>query len=237
MTHNVMELDKIFTKSAKAALFAWRQSDSDYEDLKQKLWEWYLETPSTQKKMADLSTNEAIKTARMRALQLLSKEQLSANNFRGMNLYSSDSVKAALAGTSTNRYLKSILPIAMADLDKRNSGHAEALRSRYEDGIVPSDNAPQQVLKRAVKSLTEHINVIAITAGATMGADGTVAPSSKSPGIGRRDQVFPEHRRMRGGPVSDPTGNTALMLIDHPELRDEYLYETPLKEFLGGKGE
>lgn len=232
-----MELDKVFTKASKAALFAWRQNYSEHEDLKQKLWEWYLETPSTQQKMADLTVNEAIKTARMRALQILSKEQLSANNFRGMNLYSADAVRAALRGESKNKYLKTILPQALSDLENQNEVYAEELRIRYEDGVVPEAHSAQEKrLGRAVKSLTEHVNVIAITAGATIGPGGTIAPSSTAPGIGRRSETFPEHRRMRGGPVSDPTGNTALMLIEHPELRDEYLYETPLKEFLGGKG-
>jgi hypothetical protein len=84
-------------------------------------------------------------------------------------------------------------------------------------------------LSRAVKALTEHINVIAITAG--VDADGNV-----SEGPGSRHAVLPETRKPQGWGHSDPTGNTAILLIEHQELRDEYLHEEPLPQFLEGRG-
>lgn len=233
------DIGSIFEKAAKSALFSWRQNTEGLDDLVSDLWVWYLERPATRDKMSKLSTNEAVKTARMAALQMLSKNQLTANMFRGMNLYSADSVRAALRGESKNRYLVDILPMARKALDAQNEDYAEAIRIRYEDGIVPNkyeDKAAENRLMRAVKSLTEHVNVIAITAGLTTGPDGTVSPSSKSPGVGRRNEAFPEHRRQRGGDHSDPTGTMAIMLIEHPELRDEYLHEEPITQFLKGRG-
>ncbi|BBC43613.1 RNA polymerase sigma factor [Mycobacterium phage AN9] len=218
----------IIRKGARKALFAWKQDDSELDDLTNDLWVWYLERPGTQRKMANLTVNEAVETVKLAALQMLSGKQLSANEFNGRNLYSSDSVKEALLGESSNRYLVDILPMAMASLEKQNAGYAEAIRLRYDDGEVPKENAPKQRLKHAVKSLTEHVNIIAITAG--VDADGNV-----SEGPGSRHSVFPETRKSQGGDHSDPTATIAIALIEHPELRDEYLYEPPIPEFLGGR--
>ena len=223
-------MDEIFRKAAKSALYSWQQNDSGIDDLVNDLWVWYLERPATQEKIASLSANESIKTVKTAALQMLSKNQLTANNFRGKNLYSADSVREALRGESTNKFLNTILPAAFDDLAKQNDGYAEEIRLRYTDKLVPVVHSAQEKrLGRAVKSLTEHVNVLAITAG--VDADGNV-----SEGPGSRHAVFPDTRKAQGWGHSDPTGNTAILLIEHPELRDEYLYEEPLPEFLGGRG-
>ncbi|WKW87267.1 DNA binding protein [Mycobacterium phage Chargerpower] len=220
-------MEKVFRKAAKSALFTWKQDESGLDDLVNDLWVWYLERPGTQRKLEGLSDNEAVTTVKRAALQMLSGQQLSGNEFNGRNLYSSDNVKDALLGTSTNRYLIDILPRALKALDEQNEGHAEAIRSRYTDGVIPSKSGgAAMLLSRAVKSLTEHVNIIAITAG--VDADGNVTE-----GPGSRHSVFPETRPTSGG-HSDPTGDIAILLIEHPELRDEYLYESPLPEFLKG---
>ncbi|ASZ75219.1 helix-turn-helix DNA-binding domain protein [Mycobacterium phage MissWhite] len=221
-------MEEIFRKAARSALFAWKQDEQGVGDLVNDLWVWYLERPGTQRKMESLSKNEAVVTARRAALQILSGQQLNGNEFNGRNLYSSDSVKDALSGQSTNRYLVDILPRAMDSLRAQNEVYAEAIRRRYDDGVVPVSRSKEQVqLSRAVKSLTEHVNIIAITAG--VDAEGNV-----SEGPGSRHAVFPETRPTSGG-HSDPTADIAILLIEHPELREDYLYEPPLPEFLGGR--
>ncbi|AHG24275.1 sigma-K factor [Mycobacterium phage Benvolio] len=219
--------DDIIRRGARKALFAWKQDDSELDDLTNDLWVWYLERPGTQRKMAKLTANEAVETVKLAALQMLSGKQLASNEFNGRNLYSSEAVKEALSGTSTNRYLVDILPLAMKALDNQNESYAEAIRSRYDDGISPQDKSGQNALVRAHKALTDHVNVIAITAG--VDADGNVTE-----GPGSRHAVFPETRPTSGG-HSDPTADIAILLIEHPELRDDYLYESPLPEFLGGR--
>lgn len=228
MTINNSDMDRIFRKAAAAALYAWRQDESGLEDLVGDLWVWYLERPMTQEKLSAIKPHECVKSVKAAALQMLSKRQLSSNKFNGRNLYSSDSVKDALKGVSTNRYLVDILPRAMESLGNSNPGQAEAVRSRYEDGEVPEQGKHYKLVK-ALKSLTEHVNVIAITAG--VDADGNV-----SEGPGSRHAIFPETRGSRGYGHADPTGDTAILLMEHPELRDEYLEELPLREFLGGRG-
>lgn len=222
-------MDEIFRKAAKSALFAWKHDDSGLDDLVNDLWVWYLERPSVQKKLESCDKILAIDLARTHSLKILSGQALQSDKFNGRNLYSSDSVKEALLGKFSNRYLADMLPSALRALEEQNSGYAEAIKLRYEDCVIPKRQSKEQVyLSRAVKSLTEHVNVIATTAG--VDADGNV-----SEGPGSRHAVFPETRKPQGWGHSDPTGNTAILLIEHPELRDEYLHEEPLPQFLGGR--
>ena len=223
----------MFTRAAKSALVAWRGNYDEAPDLVNDLWVWYLERPSVQKKI-ETSDDALIHTlVRKAALQILVKRSLDDDTASGRSPYSSENIKDALSGVSKNRYLLDILPMAMDALDKQNARQAESIRSRYTDDVVPTENAAQQVLKRAVKSLTEHVNVIAITAGLTRDADGVLRDRQ---GPGSKAAVFPETRKAQGDGHSDPTANMAIALIEHPELRDEYLYEPSLPEFLGGRG-
>ncbi|VCT89516.1 hypothetical protein MHAS_01210 [Mycolicibacterium hassiacum DSM 44199] len=222
------DINKVFGKAARKALVSW-ETDLTAEELIQELWVWYLESPKIQNRIDRLSEGEAVNYVRMQCLSILSGEAKKKDLFEERSPYSSDSVKDALLGVSTNRYLLDILPIAMKSLNRQNERYAEAIRRRYDDGVVPVSRSKEQVqLSRAVKSLTEHVNIIAITAG--VDAKGNV-----SEGPGSRHAVFPETRKAQGGGCSDPTANIAILLIENPELRDEYLYETPLPEFLGGR--
>jgi hypothetical protein len=223
-------VDRIFREAAKAALYAWKQDNAGLEDLVNDIWVWYLESPKTQQKLKSIEKHEAVKSVKRAALQMLSKNQLTSNEFFGMNLYSSESVKEALLGVSKNHYLVDILPRAIEALGELNEVRAEAIRSRYVDGTIPVRQSKEQVqLSKSVKSLTEHVNIIAITAG--VDSQGNVKE-----GPGSRNSVFPETRRVKGSGHSDPTGDIAMVLIEHPEVRDEYLEVQPIREFLGGRG-
>jgi hypothetical protein len=215
----------VFRKAAEKALLEWhpdqwdRQKD-EADDLSQELWVWYLARPGTQRKMSDLSEDEAVETARIHAIQLLSQQALSSNTFQGRDLYSSDAVREGLRGESTNQYLNEILPYALDNLDTRNELQAEAIRCRYDDGVVPARQSREEnVLKHAVKSVTEEVNVFYLT--------------SSDEGIGSSSRVFPESRKQRGA-YSDPTGDTAALLEEHPEFRELVYGQTPMREFLGG---
>jgi hypothetical protein len=201
-------LDKVFRHAAKGALVEWG-IEGEVDDLTQNLWEWYQETPSTQRKMADLSDPERITTARRRGHQLISGGVLAGNLASGKVVYSTDSVREALEGLSTNKYLLEILPEARQSLEERNPGQAEALRSRYEDGIYPVEPG-KSVLKRAVKALTNEVNVRYLT--------------SDDGGVGRREQAAPNVRKRSGG-YSDPTAGIALALMDNPDEREAFYEE------------
>lgn len=199
-------MESIFREAARSAMFAWKQDESGLEDLVNDIWVWYLERPATQSKLQKIERHEAVKTVKLAAMQMLSGNMLSANEFNGRNLYSSESVKEALLGASTNYYLNDILPEALKSLDQQNEGYAEAIRKRYEDGVRPKGAASDE-LRHAHKSLTEHVNIIAITAG--VDAEGNV-----SEGPGSRNAVFPETRKGSGDNHSDPTCDLAISLVE-----------------------
>lgn len=228
MTDN--RISSLLSKSARSALFSWKQTTEGVDDLINDLWVWYLERPGTQQKLEEADDYLARRLIYKAALQILAKQSLDSDEFQGRNLYSSDSVRAALRGESNNRYLLDILPLALRALDRQNRGQAEAIRSRYIDRVVPeADTAEAAKLKRAVRSVTQQVNIIAITA--SMDSEGKI-----SEGPGSRSAVFPETRRPKNAGHRDPTGDTAVLLIEHEELRDEYLHESPLSHFLAGQG-
>lgn len=219
--------DKMFRKAASAALAEWHSDQWDrqrgaLDELTQDLWVWYLERPDTQRKLKESDEFLARRLIFQAAMQMLARQALNSDVFDGRAIYSSDSVKAALAGKSTNKYLAEIKPIALKNLEKRNGEQAEAIRSRYEDGVVPEkEGGAAMLLSRAVKSLTEEVNVIYLT--------------TDTDAIGSAASVFPDTRK-RKGEHSDPTGNIAVMLIEKPEMREPFYEETPLRQFLGGRG-
>lgn len=186
---------KVMEAAAKSALVTWGR-EGGLDDLVQDLWVWYLERPATQRKLEELSKPEAIATVRRAAIQILTEQVLAGNKFNGRNLYSSEAVKDVLKDRSNNRYLKDIMPTAMAALEKQHAVYAEALRSRYDDGVIPQDGPSQDALKNAHKAITEHVNIIVITAGDVSSA-----------------AVQAETRKSSGG-RSDPTADAAIALIE-----------------------
>ena len=207
-----MDLGKQFTKAARSALVAWKGNYGDEDDLVHDLWIWYLESPAVQKKLegADAALSQTL--IRKKAMNILKKLAVDSDLFDGRTVYSSDAVREALRGESSNNYLSDILPMAMTSLEKKNPRQAEAVKSRYLDGVVPpQDSSEKKLLARAVKSLTERVNIIAITAGITRDENGNVLDRE---GPGSRSAVFPQTRKAKGDGHSDPTADVALALIN-----------------------
>lgn len=215
-------INKIFVRATRKALVGW-ETDLDSTEIINELWAWYLESPYVKRKFEELSEAELVKFSRRQVINTLSAQAKSKDLFEGRGIYSSDSVREALSGGSSNNYLNSILPNAMSALDKQNHGYAEAIRVRYDDGAIPEKAGGEAMkLARAVKSLTQHVNIIALTAGVGEG------PKLRKP-------IDPEFRRSNGG-HSDPTAAIALMLMDNQEEREEFYRVEPITEFLKGPG-
>lgn len=221
-------MKRVFERAAAGALIEWG-IEGELDDLVQELWVWYLERPSVKRKLCRLSEPEQITTVKMHAHQIISEKVLSGNVSTGKVVYSVDSVKEALKGRSTNKHLLDLLPLAMRQVQKRDDaiedsgkyrGYAEAIRSRYEDNVVPPQGKDHHKLSHAVKALTDEVNVLYLTTNAE--------------GVGCRSSVFPESRR-KTGVHGDPTANIALTLIENPDVRDAYLEELPLDLFLKGE--
>ena len=222
------DIEKLLRQAASKAMVGW-DTDLELDELAHELWSWYLSSPAIRLTLSELARGEAINYARRQAVNILSGEAKKKDLFDSRSTYSSESVKDALLGKSRNRYLLDIMPTAMRSLDKGNSRYAEAVRSRYSDDIIPPQGSEHVRLVRALRSLTQHVNIIALTAGVDSTGRISQGPGSKS-------AVFPDSRRGKGNGHSDPTANMALALIAHPELRNEYLFELPLRLFLEGRG-
>lgn len=211
-------------RAAKSALVQWhsgqwvRQAE-EIGNLTNDLIEWYLETPATQQKMSELSEPEIMVTFRKRGRQLLSRSVLDSNIFEGKVLYSSESVKDALNGESTNIYLKTILPLAI----KRVSDyHREAIARRFTDGEYAQNKQEENAQRRAIVALTREINVLYITENVE--------------GVGSSSAVFPETIKPKGD-YNDPTAKLALTLMgQHPDFADDYRYESPWEQVCQGAG-
>lgn len=215
------DFDTMIRAGAKSALRAWHHrqpglQEEKLDDLISDLWLYGLERQGFRSKIEESDSKLAKYLVRRTALQLLSKQQLHQDTFNGKQLYSSEAIKDAMKGRSTNKYLMSVLPTAMAALDKRGerngSNYAEVLRRRYIDGEAVQKNQ----LWRAHQALTEEINILVITTGE------------------QSWDAMPAESRSASGGHSDPTGDTAILLMDNPELRDDYLEETTWDQICRG---
>lgn len=213
MTRNEGEHAKTFRKAAQKALYEWGREDG-IEDLLQDLWVWFLERPGTQAQFAEQDEPLNRVMAHRAALQLLAEQALADDVFDGKTLYSTDAIKDALKGESTNKYLWEILPGARESLSE---DYSEALRSRYEDGNIPRGKEQENLLVRAHKAVADEVNVEYLTSNSDKAVSKTaVAPSGRRSVSGYRD----------------PTGDIAVGMSS--ENRADALHETPMQVFLQG---
>ena len=246
MTAN--DIYKVLRLGSKSALNSWSQSSVGLEDLVQQMWVWYLESPATQKKLADSDEYLARRLVYKAAIQKLSKKASADDEFNGKNFYSTENVKDALSGEGRNSYLAEILPKAFKALQEQNAGYANALKSRYFVGIFPHLKSEKNLLVRAHVSIAEHVNRIAITAEMSTDSDGKLdvkeGPGSRTVLQKKRPNYenaeSPDSIKVKGE-HSDPTARIALLLLENPEqdgisLRDEYLHENSLQDLLKGRG-
>lgn len=219
-----LTMNDAFRQAASGALAEWGLEDG-LDDLIQDLWVWYLESPATQTYLEESDYPEQVWSVRKRCHQILSGKVLAADLVQGKRLYSTDSIREALHGMSTNRYLAEILPAALRTLQHQDEakaeaghprGYAEAIRSRYEDRVVPVRNTPQENrLSRALKALTDEVNVFYLTA-----EDNT--------------RGVPAEFRKRKGAHGDPTAHLAIALLEHGDDEIELChggFTTYRKEF------
>lgn len=230
-----LRLEKLFKQAARSSMLLWRNGDSEgYTDLANDMWVWFLERPSTQLKLSDKNNNEIVAMLKNIAIQLLSDEQHKLDLFRQSVLYSSENVKDAMKGKSTNWSLIGLLPEALKTLAGRNQGYADAIESRYAKGVVPEEKSAENKLVRAHKSLTEIVNALCISGtkrdenDKLTVKDGPGSRNGKFPQDGQSETPPPARRGK--GEHSDPTANQALSIMKHPEIKEELLKQDPLTE-------
>lgn len=230
-----MTLNGAFKSAAKSALADWYASkyqvqEQELDNLTNDLWVWYLERAAVREKVDNAEPKLRHSIIHRYALQRLAECALESDRFHGKSLFSSESVKDALKGRSTNKYLKAILPIALDAIQHKDDQvpgreYAEALRKRYEDNEIPQSKHEENKLFYAHKALTDEVNVNYLTTDVD--------------GIGSSKYIFPGLRK-RNGENADPTGDAALMLLDpdvaekHPGIWDEYLTPTAWQQVCRG---
>lgn len=223
MEQKIIE-DRIYQQSRRAAKSAliqwysgqWQRQSEEIDDLNNDLLEWYLTRPETQRLMASLDDPQIMVMFRKRARQILSIQALNSDIFNGKVLYTSTAVKDALKNGTSNKYLKKILPIAISKL---NPTFREAIDLRYhsEDKKSPQTMEGKNALKWAHYELTRMVNALYIT-------DETE----------NKQEIFPDTIKIKGQ-HGDPTANIAIMLMEqHPDFQDEYLYESPWEQVSKG---
>ncbi|AUV62008.1 sigma-K factor [Mycobacterium phage SWU2] len=182
---------------ATTALIAWGSDVVMADDLVQEIFVWYLRWPPGQQILEEVDPPVRRAMLNKAAVQILVKETLDADERWGRNLYSADSVKDHLKGRSTNKFLRKLMPQALAHLQRQNPRQHDALVSRYTDGLVPvRGSAEEGRLKRAVVSLTRHVNSLLIE------------------GKDRDDAAVSAMSRQGKGGKSDPTAEAAIALIE-----------------------
>lgn len=242
--HTVYGLERIFYDAACYAVAEWSRPFSEVEDLKQQLWTWYLESPKTQELLQSVPDYSATNLVKRVSVQKLAKAQPGKDEWDGRNHYNVDNIKDALKGEELNRYLVEILPEAFESLEEQSPQYADALKSRYVDGLIPIRQSKEQVaLSRAVKALTEHANRVAISSEYQRDENGKLivvdGPGSKRVMQKNRPRYkHEEHPELikSKGEHGDPTANIAIMLMENPELREEFMYEDPITIYTKGKG-
>ena len=209
-------------RAAKSALVMWfsgqwtRQAEA-LGDLHQDLLAWYMSRQSTRLQMQTLSDPEVMVTFRNHAKQLLSRAALDGDVFDGKVLYTTEAIKEALSGETNNLYLKVILPLAFKRINRK---YQEALNKRYIDGDYPQTKQEENAQMWGTIALTREINVLYITESVK--------------GIGSSAVIFPDTVKPKGE-HGDPTAGIALTLMEqHPDVKDEYLYESPWEQINQG---
>ncbi|AGK87526.1 sigma-K factor [Mycobacterium phage HINdeR] len=181
---------------ATTALIAWGSDVVVADDLVQEIFLWYLKRPSVQHLMAEADAPVRRIVLNKAAVQILVEETLDADERWGRNTYSSESVKDHLKGRSTNKFLRRIMPQALAHLQRQNPRYYDAIESRFTHGVIPAQGAAAQLVTDAVRSLTRHVNSLVIE------------------GKERDESAVSANSRQGKGGKSDPTAEAAIALIE-----------------------
>lgn len=200
------ETNRLIAKAAKSAGNSWLLTPDQVADLVQDIWVEYLERPTRQRAIDGVTDAEAVAYLRRHAAQILSGQVRAEYLANGDWAYSSESIKAALKGAGDNPFLAEIVPLAVARLADRHQPYAEALKSRYIDGAVPTQGAAAVRLTAAHQALAEEIHSVMVD-------------YDHADGPGSRARVFPDSIRTHNGP-GDPVGELAAAMADDAVVRE-----------------
>jgi hypothetical protein len=155
-------------KAAKAVSFQWPDILTA-EEAEQELWVKLMESHTSITKLRDSfddkqRLNALIQMGHQIANKLLTTEMVASGNFR----YSVNTVKDILkdaAEQERDPEAKKLTKSALLDMTRgmealrdKNAGYAEAISTRYRDGVVPTAGTSATRLSRALTALTTCMN-------------------------------------------------------------------------------
>jgi hypothetical protein len=221
---DVAELLPTIEAAARQALHDWGLSYEGLDDLVHDGVVFYLERPSVSLWLSKADTETARRRVFYRTKkvvlddgtvewqrrgilsQILSGNQTADNVFSGDEVYGSNSIKDWLKGTSTNKYLGHLIQQGLDQLEAQHATYREAIRSRYEAGVVPDQGSAAVTLTRSVEKLTENVNRL----GQAEKQGEVLVPERRA-----------STRRGGKGGHSDPTADVAMALMRNGDTEQE----------------
>lgn len=154
-------------KAARSVAFQWPDVLTA-EEAEQELWVRLMETQTSIDKLRNFDDrqrlNALIEMGHQIANKLLTEEMIASGNFR----YCVNTVKGILkdaAEQERDPEAKKVTKSALLDMTRgmevlreRNAGYADAISSRYREGVVPDKGTAQVRLSRALTALTTCMN-------------------------------------------------------------------------------
>ena len=160
------DLEPEIRRAAKVVAFQW-PGVVDADDVAQEIALRLLESPGSLEKVSEMNDK-----ARYRAIigighQIASQERTDYDYFKGSYNYAvgdlKDLLKMGILVDPPPNFRTEFIDMedALHEMKERVPQYVEAIRARYEKGVVPTANADQQRLKNALASLADSMNKVA----------------------------------------------------------------------------
>jgi hypothetical protein len=150
-------------RAARTVARKWPQVTSQ-EDMTQSIFMHFLERTGSTLKLADMVPGERAASLIKIGHQVASQEREKYDRFSGQFTYSVDEVRTALddggltKGADVIRVVHIDVQKAMEYLESKTPGYATALVRKYVDEESPSNKSEENLLYRAVETLTSRMN-------------------------------------------------------------------------------
>lgn len=147
------EIDEILSQAAWSAVSEWPDKVHDVGDLKNELWQWFLESPYIQRTLTK-------GRATHQAHNILSDWSKQDRKFKAQYDYSIDTVKKVLKGQITGRMAVQDLEEALEVMREKHEPYFDVLIKRYrsEESLSSADKAR---LRHAHTAVTDAMNAVA----------------------------------------------------------------------------
>lgn len=209
------------------------------DDLTQEMWVQLLTSPANVRRLESSPYRERINMLSEHAKQVLWKVVYDNLHNTEQIFASVEMVKAVLKGESSMPLLVELVKAARLELEHQDNPYADAIRRRYDEGVIPHTLVEQNQQKFAHVKLTDEVNAAyrRLFEPPESYYDGASYPfPTLNDGPGSKHAVEASSRKASGG-HSDPTADAAIALLEaDPEERALLLEETPLAKILKGRG-